>query len=888
MHVSLDMKRSAKYSICFLLCLMATACGGGGGGGSTASTPPSGTAQEPPSLPAPTYQGQTTPAQLSPFVAGQVSAFVFADVDITISFSENLINPFLSASGSGPINSTQSGPAGGEVTLNGYVNTQNDAWVVENFTNYAFVPSGAATTVTLNGQLLVEVSGSTVSFGYTNYSIQGTGFDTVLSGNASQQGVLGNGSSGQTTTTLNLGILDHNAGIDEEFVNFTLISVNGSRIGNSNETIINRTFSGRVFDSAVGYIDIATQGTQYYSPDPTKLLPLYGANVLVSGSSNTTPLLVGPLNYYFFSVGISTQNNGVFDASARYNWSSFTADTTPASVGTGPVAIAEEASSPAVSAPIYLDGRFSHSPSGDYLRMQWSLLYSTPGSHPVLTDSNLPQATLTTDKSGDYLVLLTVSDGSQTSEDTVIVRIPSNNTPTESFPMVETIAGPDVTASIGTRVLLDGRASFDAFDDGNAPTYDWQLIAPPGSMATLSDPTSAQPSFTPDVPGYYHVLLNFSTAYLNTYESASAQSLTVTVGEPIAFRPPVNFDGSYIGYFDTQFVITDINGDGQADVLFFPVTGNLGSNSVNFYLNTGSGTFASPVLLSAPGNADGGLYATVGDLNGDGRPDIIVSGVNTSGQSAVFVFLGNPGGSFSAPATYTYGTSANFYPSPVAVGHLFGSSTLSVLSDDYVFPVNSDGTLQAPSVLSVPPFTGNSLNDQFALIDFNDDGLADIVSSNLYIANSNQTFSLFNDQGYSSTYTANVADLYNDGHSELTIAGQGTLQVFSESGTNPANYPLTLVNPQSIGVGDVNGDGLSDIVLEYGGDCNTYGSGACIYDLGLFFQQVNHSFGSEALLPLDGVGGSGAIWVGDLNGDGVPDLVYMSSGQPVVQLGYKP
>ncbi len=878
-----------------LLPLLIVGCGGGGGSATT-SNPPSGTSREPPSLPSPTYQGQTTPAQLSPFVAGQVSAFVFADVDLTISFSENLVNPFLSVSGSGPINSTQSGPAGGQVTLNGYVSNQNNGWIVENFTNYAFIPTGATTSVTLNGQLLVEVSGSTVSFGYTNYSIQGTGFNTELSGNASQQLIPGNNYNNQTTTTtttLNLGILDHIVGIDEEFVKFTVQSVSGPNITVGAQILaIDRTFSGRVYDSDAGYLDIATQGTETYLPDPTKLLPIYGVNILVTGSSNTSPLLIGPLNYYFFAVGTSTNNNNVFNASARYNWTGFTVDTTPASVGTGPVAIAEEATSPAVGVPMTLDGRFSHSPSGDYLQMQWSLLYSTPGSHPVLANAGMPEATLTVDKPGDYLVLLTVTDGSETSQDTLTVRIPANNTPTETFPMFQTVAGPDVAGTIGTPILLDGRASFDAFDDGNAPTYNWHLIAPPGSQAVLSNPTSAQPSFTPDVPGYYHVLLNFP--FMNTYGSPSAQSLTVTVGEPIAFRPPVYFDGSLNGSY--LFKITDINGDGLPDILLYP--GNV-ANQVNVYLSTGNGTFATPDVLTLPTSGvqqANGIYAAIGDLNGDGRPDIVVSGMDANGQSAVYVFLQNSDGSFSAPQEYTYPMNTGF-TGPVAIGHLFGSNTLSVyvitIGGSYDFLVNGNGTLQTPTSISLPNWWPG--NNDFDLIDFNGDGLADIVGDDymhgddsLLTATTSDTFATFDIQATGVGSVASVGDLYGDGHNEVVVTGQTSLQVFSEIGTSPTSYPLVLTSPSAIGIRDVNGDGLMDIALIYSGDCNTYGTGVCIYDLGLLFQQTDHSFGSEVIVPLDGAGSSGPLWIGDMNGDGVPDLMYTSGGKPVIQFGYKP
>ncbi|MGH8279240.1 MAG: FG-GAP-like repeat-containing protein [Gammaproteobacteria bacterium] len=849
-------------------------------------------------MPSPVYSGATTAAALTPFIAGQVTNFVFANVDIAASFSQNLIDPFLQG-GSGPISSTQEGPEGGQVTLNGYVSGTASGWVNENFNDYSFQPQGTSSFVTLNGQLLVEVNGTFVTYGYTNYEAKSSGFDMVLSGTAAQTMQTSNSTGSGTTTTasvtLNLGIADRTAGIDQELTNFTLVSQSGPNVVvGANTPVINRTFNGRVYNSAVGYLDMQTKGAEVYLQDPTKLLPIYGADVLVSGNSNTTPLQIGPLNYYFFSVEISTQNNGIFDASARYNWNGFTADTTPALVGSGPVAIAEESSTPAVNTPISLDGRFSHSPGGDYLKMQWSLLYATPGSHPMLADADLPQATLTVDKAGDYLVLLTVNDGNQSSQDTLTIRVPATNTPTDTYPMAQSVAGPDVTGQIGVPVLLDGRASFDALDDGNEPTYDWNLIAPPASKATLSNPTSAQPSFTPDVPGYYHVQLNFP--FLNTFGTPSAQSLTVTVDEPIAFRPPVNFDGSSsTGYFDAQFQVADVNGDGKPDVLFFPVSGNLSAvNPVNLYLNTGNGTFASPVLLSAPGNAGNGLFATIADLSGDGRLDIIVSGVNAAGQSALFVFLQNSDGSFAAPATYTYGGS-NSFPSPVAVGHLFGSSTLSVAvlttyGQLFDFAVSSNGTLQPPTVIALPQSAwgnGNALT----LVDFNNNGLADIISndydhSDVYLltATSTGNFSAFGVQAFNQGETACTIDLYGDGKNELVIAGQSALQVYSEAGTSPASYPMLVAAPSAVGVGDVNGDGLSDIVVT---NSTNLGNGNTQYGLGFFLQQTYHSFAPEVFRPLDAPA-NGPVWVGDLNGDGIADLMYMSAGQPVIQFGYKP
>lgn len=70
-------------------------------------------------------------------------------------------------------------------------------------------------------------------------------------------------------------------------------------------------------------------------------------------------------------------------------------------------------------------------------------------------------------------------------------------------------AGADQLVSVGDEVVLDGSGSADS--EGDAFTFQWQITASPtGSVATLNNPTTATPSFTPDVAGTYTVELVIS------------------------------------------------------------------------------------------------------------------------------------------------------------------------------------------------------------------------------------------------------------------------------------------------------------------------------------------------------------------------------------------
>lgn len=73
--------------------------------------------------------------------------------------------------------------------------------------------------------------------------------------------------------------------------------------------------------------------------------------------------------------------------------------------------------------------------------------------------------------------------------DDVDICVPVNHSPIAE-------AGLAQTAPVGTTIQLDGTGSSDP--DGDLLSFQWTLTPPSGSSATLSDPTSATPSFTLD------------------------------------------------------------------------------------------------------------------------------------------------------------------------------------------------------------------------------------------------------------------------------------------------------------------------------------------------------------------------------------------------------
>ncbi len=100
----------------------------------------------------------------------------------------------------------------------------------------------------------------------------------------------------------------------------------------------------------------------------------------------------------------------------------------------------------------------------------------------------------------------------------------------------------------------------------------------------------------------------------------------------------------------TSVAIGDVNGDGKPDL----VVANSGSNTVSVLLGNGNGTF-QPQQTFAAGPAQ--LAVAVGDVNGDGSPDLVVT---NAGNNTVSVLLGNGNGTFQPQQTFATGREPQF------------------------------------------------------------------------------------------------------------------------------------------------------------------------------------------------------------------------------------
>lgn len=202
-------------------------------------------------------------------------------------------------------------------------------------------------------------------------------------------------------------------------------------------------------------------------------------------------------------------------------------------------------------------------------------------------------------------------------------------------------------------------------------------------------------------------------------------------------------------------------------------------------------TIIAPVQANDP-TGTGPVAAVMGDLNGDGRTDLVVAN-RTAGT--ISVMLGNGNGSLQNKVDYTVGAT----PNGLVLGDFnsdgkldvatanFGAGTVSILLG------NGDGTFRPKTDFAV-----GATPVSLATADFNGDGKLDLAVA--------------------------AENTLNDSVSILRGVGDGTFltPVNLVTDSAPRNV-LPLQSPSTIAIGDFNGDGKADIVMVNNKDVPAFG-----------------------------------------------------------------
>jgi hypothetical protein len=338
--------------------------------------------------------------------------------------------------------------------------------------------------------------------------------------------------------------------------------------------------------------------------------------------------------------------------------------------------------------------------------------------------------------------------------------------------------------------------------------------------------------------------------------------------------------------------VGDLNGDGRTDVAAIAVNVITDNYGLYVFLQAANGKLNAPVKYETPLPWVSSI--DIGDFNGDGLMDVVV----TTNENGVAVYLQTGAGTLGSPILYKTN-----YSDLVKVNDIDGDGRADIITaGGYADPLptslktgiaifyqNTAGSLDESAIIPIQ-LTYDLYGIKLAIGDLNNDGLADIVTQcqdefgkyrlAVLFQESPRVFSepLFLPPGDYVSYSFAIGKVGNpDSSNELVVGLNDRLLVYRQNGQNGFENPMEYSMPEGTGgvgglaIADIDNDGRNDVITEYG---NGWDGGLCV-----FYQQKSGVLSSPELYY------SQLIWsvpvrpglvVGDLNGDGLPDVACSS------------
>lgn len=423
------------------------------------------------------------------------------------------------------------------------------------------------------------------------------------------------------------------------------------------------------------------------------------------------------------------------------------------------------------------------------------------------------------------------------------------------------------------------------------------------TRATVTAATAMQLTVTVPVGATYApiTVLDATTGLLGYSSSNFTPTFSPNKGSIAAsdFDPKMDF-ATGAGSFSVA--TGDLDGDGKADL----AVANRASNTVSVFRNTGS---SGAVSYSAGVDFATGAEpytVAIGDLDGDGKADLAVANLGSSTVS-VFRNTGSSGTitSSSYAAKVDFATGAN--PRFVAIGDLDGDGRPDLAVANHgsssVSVFRNTSSIGALSYTAKVDFTADTNPNWVAVGDLDGDGKADLAVVN-YSAN---TVSVFHNTGSSGSissssyapkvdfatgagpYSVGIGDLDSDGKADLTVANSisNTVSIFRNTGSSgsltTSSYAAkvdfaTGSIPRAIAIGDLDGDSKADLAVT-----NSNSNTASIFrNVSSSGSITSSSFATKVdfatgLLPFSAA-------IGDLDGDGKADLTIANYGGNTVSV----
>ncbi len=353
----------------------------------------------------------------------------------------------------------------------------------------------------------------------------------------------------------------------------------------------------------------------------------------------------------------------------------------------------------------------------------------------------------------------------------------------------------------------------------------------------------------------------FFGATMATVSAASATSLTVIVPKGATYH---------------AISVTDLT------------TGLTGYSEKPFISTFSCGGFidATSFATKQEYKTSGAVYGVaIGDLDGDGKPDLAVP--NYVSQTVSVFKNTSSSGTVSFASKQDLSTSN---PTSVAIGDLDGDGKPELVVGNGLYITvtvfRNTSTSGAVSFAAKQDFTTGSNPHDIAIGDLDGDGKPELVTAN-YGSN---TISVFRNTSSSGTvsfvakqdfttgaqpFSVSIGDLDGDGKQDLTVPNSGSTTVSILKNTSSfgminfadKNDLTTGSYPTHVAIGDLDGDGMPDLAVTNSSSTISVLRNTGSFDAIAFASKQDFTTGSS----------NQGVAIGDLNGDGKPDLAAVNS-----------